>query len=150
MATNTVPIEIVLQDPNNPIVPTPDSDGGSDNTNSNIAVPNTATGEGHTTMDGSSNNSNIFTGPTATVSIVSVVILALALSGIITLLIHKYYKNRKAKDNKEQIKTEKPIENTSTTSKYGGRFFRTRSKIEEPKKEEKEPPKIKIDISKYN
>ena len=44
MATNTVPIEIVLQDPNNPIVPDTPGDNPSENTN--ISVPDTALGTG--------------------------------------------------------------------------------------------------------
>lgn len=43
----TIPIEVVLQDPNDPIVPTPDpsdpTGGETGTTETNIAVPNTGT-----------------------------------------------------------------------------------------------------------
>ncbi len=104
MATNTVPIEIVLQDPNNPIVPTPDSDGGSDNTNSNIAVPNTAVGEGHTTTDSSSNTGGFFSSSSAGATIIPAVVLSLAIATIVALLVHKYRKAKKtgAKASKKE------------------------------------------------
>ena len=61
MATTNVPIEIVLQDPDNPIVPTPDpANPGESGENTNIAVPNTALGEGYTTKDGSSSDAGSF------------------------------------------------------------------------------------------
>ena len=92
MATNTVPIEIVLQDPNNPIVP--DTPGDNPGENTNISVPDTALGTGYTTKDGSSAG-NIFTGSNATVSIASIVVLVLALGAIVALLISKYQKRKK-------------------------------------------------------
>ena len=98
MATNTVPIEIVLQDPNNPIVPdTPGDDPGE---NTNISAPDTALGTGYTTKDGSSTGS-IFTGPSATVSIASIVVLVLALGAIVALLVRRYQKHKKCAEGKE-------------------------------------------------
>ena len=100
MATNTVPIEIVLQDPNNPIVP--DTPGDNPGENTNISVPDTALGTGgYTTKDGSSNVGNIFTGSNATVSIVSIVVLVLALGAIVALLVRRYQKHKKNVEGKE-------------------------------------------------
>ena len=61
MATNTVPIEIVLQDPNDPIVPTPDSDGGSTNTNTN-----TTQGDGNNTVGNNTVTNTVPDKPTHT------------------------------------------------------------------------------------
>ena len=98
MATNNVPIEIVLQDPNNPIVP--DTPGDNPGENTNISVPDTALGTGYTTKDGSSTG-NIFTGSNATVSIASIVVLVLALGAIVALLVRRYQKHKKNAESKE-------------------------------------------------
>ena len=90
-----IPIEIVLQDPNNPIVP---------DTNTNILVPNTALGEGYITKD-SSGNFEFFSKSNATVSIVSIVILMLALSTMILLLVRRHQKHKK--DNAEVSRKER-------------------------------------------
>ena len=87
-----IPIEIVLQDPNNPIVP--DTPGGDSGDNTNISVPNTAIGAGYTTKDSNGIN-NIFGGSNATVSIVSIVVLVLTLGAIATILVRKYQKHKK-------------------------------------------------------
>ena len=90
-----IPIEIVLQDPNNPIVP---------DTNTNILVPNTALGEGYITKD-SSGNFEFFSKSNATVSIVFIVILMLALSTMILLLVRRHQKHKK--DNAEVSRKER-------------------------------------------
>ena len=102
MATNTVPIEIVLQDPNNPIVPpSPDPSGPDDpGENTNILVPDTALGTG-TTKDGNGTN-GIFSGTNATASIASIIVLVLALGAIIALLVRRYQKHKKAQQGQEQ------------------------------------------------
>lgn len=102
MATNTVPIEIVLQDPNNPIVPpSPDPVSPDDpGENTNILVPDTALGTG-TTKDGNGTN-GIFSGTNATASIASIIVLVLALGAIITLLVRRYQKHKKAQQGQVQ------------------------------------------------
>ena len=100
MATNTVPIEIVLQDPNNPIVPpSPDPSGPSDpGENTNILVPDTALGTG--TTKNSNGTNGTFSGTNATASIASIIVLVLALGAIITLLVRRYQKHKKSTESK--------------------------------------------------
>ena len=100
----TIPIEIVLQDPSDPIVPTPDTPSGTDTTdgtaagttdaNINISVPDTG-------KDTSSTNggSSVFTdSASSTIAIASIAILVLAIVTSIALVVRRYYKRKKANE----------------------------------------------------
>ena len=82
----TIPIEVIVQDAENPVGPTPvgPTDSGD---NTNITVPDTGAG----TVD--SNNSGI-NNSSAAISIVSIIIAVLAIGAVITLLVRKYHKRK--------------------------------------------------------
>lgn len=86
-----IPIEIVLQDPNDPIVPTPDpsdpTGGGTVTTETNIAVPNTGTD----TNTGASGGNGVFASSAA---IVSIAILVLTVIASIALVVRRYHKRK--------------------------------------------------------
>ena len=96
----TIPIEVVLQDPNDPIVPTPDTPSGTDTTegtisgttdNTNVSVPNT--GDGTETSVGN-NNTNFASSSAAGVTIATTAILILAIVAAIAVVVRRYYKRK--------------------------------------------------------
>ena len=83
----TIPIEVIVQDAETPVTPTPiPADPSDPGENTNITVPETGAG----IVD--SNNGNSMSSP-ATI-IVSIVIAVLAICTVITLLIRKYNKRK--------------------------------------------------------
>ena len=84
----TIPIEVIVQDAETPVGPTPvDPTDSGDNTN--ITVPDTGAGVVDSNNNGINNSS-------AAISIVSIVIALLAIGAVITLLIRRYNKRKKA------------------------------------------------------
>ena len=84
----TIPIEVIVQDAETPVIPTPiPADPSVPGENTNITVPETGVGA----VD--SNNGNSMSSP-ATI-IVSIVIAVLAICTVIALLIRKYNKRNK-------------------------------------------------------
>ncbi len=85
----TIPIEVIIQDAEAPIVP---SDGTDTNTNTEaaVAVPDTG-GSG----------SNIFTG-SASAIVLPAILLVLAIGTIVAVLIHKYHKQKNNKTTKKE------------------------------------------------
>ena len=94
----TIPIEVVLQDPSNPIVPTPEDNpvtpgesGTGTTDNANVSVPNT--GDGTETSVGN-NNTNFASSSAAGVTIASTAILILAIVAAIAVVVRRYYKRK--------------------------------------------------------
>ncbi len=94
----TIPIEVVLQDPSDPIVPTPEDNpvtpgesgtGTTDNTNASAPK----TGDGTETSVGN-NNTNFASSSAASVTIASVAILILAIVAAIAVVVRRYYKRK--------------------------------------------------------
>ena len=91
----TIPIEVIVQDASAPVVP---SEDGTNNTETNIAVPDTGTIS--SSGDTSSSASSI---------ILPAILLVLAIGSIVAILIHKHnkQKNNKAKNETKVTKKEK-------------------------------------------
>ncbi|MBQ1373292.1 hypothetical protein IIY66_00605 [Candidatus Saccharibacteria bacterium] len=81
----TIPIEVIIQDAESPITPTPvgPADQGE---NTNTAAPYTGAGT-------VGNNSGA-SGPSAAISIVSIIIAVLAICAAAALLVRRYYKRK--------------------------------------------------------
>lgn len=84
----TMPIEIIVQDAEAPIV---QGEDGTNNTETNITVPDTGT-----------INSNGGTSSSASSIILPAILLVLAIGSIVAILIYKYHKQKKDKISKKE------------------------------------------------